>query len=58
MIKVTACGCPVITFRIGSVAEIIEDSVTRFVVDTEEEAIEALGRIESLDRELIRQQFE
>jgi glycosyltransferase involved in cell wall biosynthesis len=58
MIEAMACGCPVIAFRMGSVAEIIEDGVTGFVVDTEEEAIEALGRIESLDRKLIRQRFE
>jgi glycosyltransferase involved in cell wall biosynthesis len=58
MIEAMACGCPVIAFRMGSVAEIIEDGVTGFVVDTEEEAIEALHHIGSLDRERIRQRFE
>lgn len=58
MIEAMACGCPVIAFRMGSVAEIIEDGVTGFVVDTEEEAIEALKRIKSLDRKHIRQRFE
>lgn len=58
MIEAMACGCPVIAFRMGSVAEIIEDGVTGFVVDTEEEAIEALQRIGTLDRKLIRQRFE
>jgi glycosyltransferase involved in cell wall biosynthesis len=58
MIEAMACGCPVIAFRMGSVTEIIEDGVTGFVVDTEEEAIEALRRIGSLDRGLIRRRFE
>jgi glycosyltransferase involved in cell wall biosynthesis len=58
MIEAMACGCPVIAFRMGSVAEIIEDGVTGFVVDTEEEAIEALKEIEKLDRKRIRQRFE
>jgi glycosyltransferase involved in cell wall biosynthesis len=58
MIEAMACGCPVIAFRMGSVAEIIEDGVTGFVVDTEEEAIEALHHIGSLDRERIRQRFD
>jgi glycosyltransferase involved in cell wall biosynthesis len=58
MIEAMACGCPVIAFRMGSVAEIIEDGVTGFVVDTEEEAIAALQHIGSLDRKHIRQRFE
>lgn len=58
MIEAMACGCPVIAFRMGSVTEIIEDGVTGFVVDTEEEAIEALQDIGKLDRELIRRRFE
>lgn len=58
MIEAMACGCPVIAFRMGSVPEIIEDGVTGFVVDTEEEAIEALRYVGGLDRKLIRQRFE
>lgn len=57
MIEAMACACPVIAFHMGSVAEILEDGVTGLAVDTEEEAIEALGSIESLDRELIRQRL-
>lgn len=58
MIEAMACGCPVIAFRIGSVSEIVEDGVTGFVVDTEEEAVEALQHIRGLDRTRIRQRFE
>ena len=58
MIEAMACGCPVIAFGMGSVSEIVEDGVTGFVVDTEEEAVEALRHIRRLDRTLIRQRFE
>lgn len=58
MIEAMACGCPVIAFRMGSVGEIIENGVTGFIVDTEEEAIEALRHIGDLDRRVIRQRFE
>jgi glycosyltransferase involved in cell wall biosynthesis len=58
MIEAMACGCPVIAFRMGSVPEIIEHGVTGFVVDTEEEAIDALRHVGSLNRKCIRQRFE
>jgi glycosyltransferase involved in cell wall biosynthesis len=58
MIEAMACGCPVIAFRMGSVPEIIEHGVTGFVVNTEEEAIQALRLVGSLDRQVIRQRFE
>ncbi|CAI6334317.1 unnamed protein product [Periconia digitata] len=58
IIEAIACGCPVIAFRKGSVPEIVEHGVTGFIVDTEEEAVESLRHIESLDRTLIRQRFE
>jgi glycosyltransferase involved in cell wall biosynthesis len=58
MIEALACGCPVIAFRQGSVPEIVEDGLTGFVVDTEEEAIGALQYVGTLDRKRIRQRFE
>lgn len=58
MIEAMACGCPTVAFRMGSVPEIIEHGVTGFVVDTEEEAVEALRHVGTLDRRLIRQRFE
>ena len=57
MIEAMRCGTPVIAFRHGSVAEVIDDAVTGFVVDTETEALEAIGRIDTLDRERIRRTF-
>jgi glycosyltransferase involved in cell wall biosynthesis len=58
MIEAMACGCPIVAFRKGSVPEIVEDGLTGFVVDTEEEAVEALRQVGRLDRTRIRQRFE
>ncbi len=57
LIESMACGTPVIAFRGGSVAEIVDDGVTGFVVESVEEAVEALQRIPSLDRRACHQRF-
>jgi glycosyltransferase involved in cell wall biosynthesis len=53
-----ACGTPIIAWRRGSVPEIIEDGVTGFIVENEEEAIEAIERVPDLDRRRVRAAFE
>lgn len=58
MIEAMACGTPVIGFRRGAVAEIVEDGVSGFVVDNEDEAIAALAKISQLDRRKVREAFE
>jgi glycosyltransferase involved in cell wall biosynthesis len=58
MIEAMACGTPVIAWNRGSVPEIVEEGVTGFVVGSEEEAVAALARIETLDRATIRARFE
>ncbi len=58
MIEAMACGTPVLAFRCGSIPEVIEDSVTGKVVDTEEEAVAGLMEIISYDRRAVRQRFE
>jgi glycosyltransferase involved in cell wall biosynthesis len=58
MIEAMACGTPVVAFRRGSVPEVIDDGVTGFIVDTEEQALGALERIEGLDRRRVRARFE
>src|ERR1017187_5030023 len=50
MIEALACGTPVIAWRNGSVPEILENGKTGFVVETVAEAVEAVRKIESLDR--------
>jgi len=58
MIEAMACGTPVIAMRCGSVPEVVDDGVTGFIVDDEDAAAAAAGRLERLDRQRIRQVFE
>jgi glycosyltransferase involved in cell wall biosynthesis len=58
MIEAMACGTPVIAFKNGSVPEVLEDAVTGFIVHSEDQAVEAVRRIGTLDRDRIRGDFE
>lgn len=58
MIEALACGTPVIAFGRGSVPEVIEHGVTGFVVDTVEQAVEAVGRLHQISRQRCREAFE
>jgi glycosyltransferase involved in cell wall biosynthesis len=58
MIEAMACGTPVLAFRCGSVAEVVDDGVTGRIVTTEEEAVAALPEVLSLDRRGVRRRFE
>jgi glycosyltransferase involved in cell wall biosynthesis len=58
MIEAMACGTPVIAFRRGAVPEVIDDGVSGFVVDNEEEALAAIARAKELDRRGVRAAFE
>ena len=58
MIEAMACGTPVIAYRSGSVPEVVENGVTGFIVESEEEAAAAVSKIGLLDRKVIRQRFE
>lgn len=58
MIEAMACGLPVVAFPGGSVREIIDDGVSGFVVNTVEDAISAVRRIDTIDRRRCRETFE
>ena len=58
MIEAMACGTPVIAFRSASVPEVVEDGLTGFVVDSEEQAVRAIARVGGLDRSKVRERFE
>jgi len=58
MIEAMACGTPVIAYDVGSVREILEDGLTGFIVRDEDEAVDALRRVHTLDRAVIRREFE
>jgi glycosyltransferase involved in cell wall biosynthesis len=58
MIEAMACGTPVIAYNRGSVAEIIDDGLTGFVVEDETSAVAAVDRLSGLSRPAIRKHFE
>jgi glycosyltransferase involved in cell wall biosynthesis len=58
MIESMACGTPVIAWNCGSVPEVLDHGVTGYIVDSEEEALAALGKIEQIDRRKVREVFE
>lgn len=58
MIEAMACGTPVIAFNNGSVPEVLENGLTGFIVENEQQAIAAVAKIGTLDRSKIRAEFE
>jgi glycosyltransferase involved in cell wall biosynthesis len=58
MIEAFACGTPVIAYRRGSVPEVLEDGVTGYIVDSVEEAVQAVPRALALSRRRCRQVFD
>ncbi len=55
VVEAMACGTPVIASRRGSMPELIEDGVNGFLVDSAQEAIEAIGMVGRLDRARVRE---
>jgi glycosyltransferase involved in cell wall biosynthesis len=58
MIEAMACGTPVIAYPFGSVPEIIPPGICGFVVDDAKAAVDAVNRIEKIDRKRCRDYFE
>ena len=58
MIEAMACGTPVIAWNCGSVPSVVDDGLTGFIVNSEDEAVEAVMRIPRLNRKSIRSVFE
>jgi glycosyltransferase involved in cell wall biosynthesis len=58
MIEAMACGTPILAFRHGSVAEVVEDGITGHIADSVDEAIRHIGRVLALDRARVRRRFE
>ncbi|MDE1150467.1 MAG: glycosyltransferase family 4 protein [Azospirillaceae bacterium] len=58
VIEAFACGTPVIAWDNGAMPEIIDQGVTGFVVNSVEEAVDAVAQARTLDRARIRQVFE
>jgi glycosyltransferase involved in cell wall biosynthesis len=58
LIEAMACGTPAIAFKRGSVPEVVDDCVSGFIVENVAEAVEAVAKIETLDRAVVRRTFE
>ena len=58
VVEAMACGTPVIASRRGSMSEIIEEGVNGFLVNSHEEAIAAVGKLDQIDRAGVRQSVE
>jgi glycosyltransferase involved in cell wall biosynthesis len=58
MIEAMACGTPVVAFRCGSVPEVLTPGRSGMIVDTVDEAVAALAKIETMDRSQVRACFE
>jgi len=58
MIEAMACGTPTIAWREGSVPEVITPGVSGFIVDSVEEAVDAIKQTQTMDRRRVRQAFE
>ena len=54
VVEAMACGTPVIAYRRGSMPELIDDGVTGFLVDTPDEAVAAIARLDQIDRRACR----
>ena len=58
MIEAMACGTPVLAFRRGSVAEIIDAGITGALADGMSDAVRLLPQVLALDRRTVRRRFE
>ena len=55
MVEALACGTPVVATPAGATTEIVDDGVTGYICNTDEEFRLALGQIDRLDRVTCRQ---
>jgi len=58
MIESMAMGCPVISFARGAASEIIAQGETGFLVDTVDEMVSAIAKIDKIDRDAVRKYVE
>lgn len=58
MIEAMACGTPVVAWRMGSVPEVIEEGVSGYIVQSQDEAVAAIHKVHELSRARVRTVFE
>jgi glycosyltransferase involved in cell wall biosynthesis len=57
LIEAMACGAPVVVYNRGSVAEIVAEGVSGFIVEDEAGAVAAVAAARGLSRALVRRSF-
>jgi len=58
MVESMACGTPVITFRRGAASEIVVDGKTGFIVNSEDEMVQAIKKIDMISPDDCREHAE
>jgi glycosyltransferase involved in cell wall biosynthesis len=58
MVEAMACGTPVIATPLGAVPEVVVDGRTGYLVDSVDGAVDAVGRLDRLDRQACRAHVE
>jgi glycosyltransferase involved in cell wall biosynthesis len=58
VVEAMACGTPVIAFNKGSMPEVVADGETGFLVNTVDEAVDAVARVPELERAACRSRVE
>jgi glycosyltransferase involved in cell wall biosynthesis len=58
MAESMAAGVPVIAMDLGSCREVIADKQTGYLVNSVDEAVEAVGKIDHIDRKKCRRRVE
>ncbi len=57
-LEAMACETAVVATATGGIPEVVEDGVTGFIVENEEQAVRAVGDLGRLDRRKVRARFE
>lgn len=58
LIEAMSCGTPSVAWRCGSIPEVVDHGITGFIVDSMDDAVEAVRRAPMLDRAAVRARFE
>ena len=58
MIEAMACGTPVVAFNRGAVPEVVRNGLTGYVVDNHSQMVEAVKKIDVIDRAACRKHVE
>lgn len=58
LIEAMACGTPVIAYNLGAISEVLADGQTGYIVNSEDEMLEAISHLANIKPEVCRQRVE